>query len=322
MSNQLRIIFYGTPAFATGVLKTLHQSEHQVVAVVTAADKPAGRGMQLQQSDVKNYAVAAGIPVLQPTNLKNDDFTEKLKSFNADLQVIVAFRMLPKNVWSMPPLGTFNLHASLLPKYRGAAPINWAIINGDTETGVTTFFIDDKIDTGAIIDQSRCPIHKNETVGSLYTKLMELGSELTLKTVRTIATGQVITTIQDSGSQVTHAPKLNNENTAINWDMPAHKVDAFVRGLYPYPVAKAMLVQKETATVKVFETEVVAKDHTMVPGSIVIDDGVILVACATGFINVVELQLPNKKRMEAKNLLNGFSFDPDARFDVASRKTV
>jgi methionyl-tRNA formyltransferase len=322
MSKELRIIFYGTPEFATSVLKTLHESQHHVVAVVTAADKPAGRGMHLQQSDVKRYAVVQGIPVLQPTNLKDDGFLEILKSYGADLQVIVAFRMLPKSVWSMPPLGTFNLHASLLPRYRGAAPINWAIINGDTETGVTTFFIDDKIDTGAIIDQSRCSIRKDEDVGTLYTALMALGSALTLRTVQTIATGRITTIAQSSGSDVTQAPKLTNENTTINWNTPARRVDAFVRGLYPFPIAKATLIQKQTATIKIFKTVVVTKNHKMEPGSIVIDGGNILIACAVDFINILELQLPSKKRMKAKDLLNGFSFDPDARFDVASLKTV
>jgi methionyl-tRNA formyltransferase len=322
MSKELRIIFYGTPEFATSVLKTLHESQHHVVAVVTAADKPAGRGMHLQQSDVKRYAVVQGIPVLQPTNLKDDGFLEILKSYGADLQVIVAFRMLPKSVWSMPPLGTFNLHASLLPRYRGAAPINWAIINGDTETGVTTFFIDDKIDTGAIIDQSRCAIRKDEDVGTLYTALMALGSALTLRTVQTIATGRITIIAQSSGSDVTQAPKLTNENTTINWNTPARRVDAFVRGLYPFPIAKATLIQKQTATIKIFKTVVVTKNHKMEPGSIVIDGGNILIACAVDFINILELQLPSKKRMKAKDLLNGFSFDPDARFDVASLKTV
>jgi methionyl-tRNA formyltransferase len=322
MSKELRIIFYGTPEFATGVLKTLHESQHHIVAVVTAADKPAGRGMHLQQSDVKRYADVQGIPVLQPANLKDDGFIEILKSYRADLQVIVAFRMLPKSVWSMPSLGTFNLHASLLPRYRGAAPINWAIINGDTETGVTTFFIDDKIDTGAIIDQSRCAIRKDEDVGTLYTALMALGSALTLRTVQTIATGRITTIAQSSGSDVTQAPKLTNENTTINWNTPARRVDAFVRGLYPFPIAKATLIQKQTATIKIFKTVVVTKNHKMEPGSIVIDGGNILIACAVDFINILELQLPSKKRMKAKDLLNGFSFDPDARFDVASLKTV
>lgn len=320
--KSLNIIFYGTPEFATGVLRTLHNSHHNIVAIVTAPDKHAGRGMQLNQSDVKKYAIENNIPVLQPSNLKDAAFIDTLKSLQADLQVIVAFRMLPESVWNMPPLGTFNLHASLLPKYRGAAPINWAIINGDTETGVTTFFIDDKIDTGAIIDQARCSIETHENVGSLYVKLMELGGALTLKTVNDIASGEATTTPQAEGATATQAPKLNNKNTTIDWNQTAIQVDALVRGLFPYPVAKATLLQEKEATVKIFKTAIVEKKHKMVPGSIVIDDGTILVACKTDFVNVLELQLPNKRRMKAKDLLNGFSFEADARFGVASRKMM
>lgn len=314
MNKKLRIIFYGTPAFATGVLKSLHKSDHKVVAVVTAPDKPAGRGRNLQQSDVKQYALQAGLTLLQPTNLKDEVFIKELSALNANLQVIVAFRMLPKVVWSMPEYGTFNLHASILPKYRGAAPINWAIINGDLETGVTTFFIDDKIDTGAIISQMSCPIESDETAGSLHDKLLNLGCKLTLQTVAAIASNTVVTSLQPDDKLLTPAPKLNNENTTINWNTSAAQIDALVRGLYPYPVARCLLSQKETVVVKIFKTTVIDKNHEVQEGTIIIDGGKLLVACNNGFIQIMELQLPNKKRMTVKELLNGYTFDPDARF--------
>jgi len=315
MNRILKIIFFGTPEFATGVLEKLHHSQHEVVAVVTAVDKPAGRGRKINESHVKKYALAQNIPVLQPPNLKAPEFLEELKSYGADLQVIVAFRMLPKVVWNMPELGTFNLHASLLPEYRGAAPINWAIINRETQTGVTTFFIDDKIDTGAIIDQLNCPIDKDENVGSLYGKLMLLGSELSLKTVNDIAAGIISTKKQPHSSTLKEAPKLNSSNTTIKWNNKVEHIDALVRGLYPYPVAKAVLIQEQPETIKIYKTAIEIKKHTMQPGSIIIEDDTIKVAGLNGFIQIIELQLPNKKRMDAKSLLNGFKFHDNARFD-------
>ncbi|MGJ8684346.1 MAG: methionyl-tRNA formyltransferase [Nonlabens sp.] len=315
MDKSLNIIFFGTPEFATGVLETLHESHHNVVAVVTAVDKPAGRGRKLNESHVKQYAVSQGIPVLQPPNLKAPEFIEELESYRADLQVIVAFRMLPKVVWSMPALGTFNLHASLLPEYRGAAPINWAIINRDSITGVTTFFIDEKIDTGAIIDQLSCPIEADENVGSLYGKLMKLGSELSLKTVNDIAAGKITTQKQPLSGVLKEAPKLNAHNTTIDWNCNVEDVDALVRGLYPYPVAKAQLIQDKAETIKVYKTTIEVIAHKMKTGSIVIENDVIKVACKNGFLHIHELQLPNKKRMDSKSLLNGFQFLANARFD-------
>ncbi|PRP66605.1 methionyl-tRNA formyltransferase [Nonlabens agnitus] len=319
MSKKLKIIFFGTPEFATGILKTLNESEHEIVGVVTAPDKPAGRGRQLHQSDVKKYALENQLHLLQPTNLKSTEFTEQLKELKADLQVVVAFRMLPEVVWAMPPLGTFNLHASLLPQYRGAAPINWAIINNEKETGVTTFFIDEKIDTGAIIDQLKCPIEQRETVGTLYMKLMELGAALSLKTVNDIATGNVTTTIQKDAEELKEAPKLDAANTTIAFNITATAVDAMVRGLNPFPVAKAVLKDDTTQTVKIFKTEVVDKIHEMIPGSIVIEDGKLLVACVENMVELKELQFPNKKRMKTADLLNGYQFTANARFDKASR---
>lgn len=317
MNKSLKIVFFGTPEFATGVLETLHQSHHEVVAVVTAPDKPAGRGRKINESDVKKYAVDNEIPVLQPTNLKSEEFLRELSSFNAELQVIVAFRMLPRSVWNMPPLGTFNLHASLLPQYRGAAPINWAIINQEKSTGVTTFFIDEKIDTGAIISNRETLIEPQETVGSLYTRLMSMGATLSLETVNNIADGSISTTIQKDSADLMEAPKLTNENTRIDFTKDAEAVDALVRGLYPYPVAKASLINNEQMIVKVHKTNVVEKKHKMKSGSIVIEDKKMLVACRNNMVEIIELQLPNKKRMKIKDLLNGYSFDADARFDVA-----
>jgi methionyl-tRNA formyltransferase len=317
MNKSIKIVFFGTPEFATGVLDTLHKSQHEIVAVVTAPDKPAGRGRKINESDVKKYAVAHGLPVLQPKNLKADDFLKELASFKADVQVIVAFRMLPEAVWKMPSLGTFNLHASLLPQYRGAAPINWAIINQEKVTGVTTFFIDDKIDTGAIISNQETPISTLETVETLYDRLMKMGAELSLGTVNSIATGTVSTTVQKDHTDLKEAPKLDSKNTLIDFTKSAVAVDALIRGLYPYPVAKASLYNKEHMPVKIYKSKVVVKDHKMVPGSFVIENGKMFVACGTNMIEIEELQLPNKKRMKIKDLLNGYTFVPDARFDVA-----
>ncbi|BAO56468.1 methionyl-tRNA formyltransferase [Nonlabens marinus] len=317
MNRSLKIVFYGTPEFATGVLKKLAESDHQVVGVVTAPDKPAGRGRQLQQSHVKTFAEKKGLNILQPTNLKSEEFIEQLKTLGADLQVVVAFRMLPERVWSMPPLGTFNLHASLLPQYRGAAPINWAIINREEKTGVTTFFIDEQIDTGAIIDQVSCNIEEEETVGTLYGKLMELGANLSLKTVNDIANGPIQTKIQKEAQDLKEAPKLNALNTTLDFNQTAGEVDAMVRGLNPFPIAKAVLIDEEHQNIKIYQTQIIRRPHKMSPGSIVVENGKIKVACATDFIDIFELQLPNKKRMKASDLLNGFQFSPNARFDKA-----
>lgn len=317
MDKVLKIVFYGTPEFATGVLKTLHESKHEVVAVVTAVDKPAGRGRKLNESHVKQFAQENNIPVLQPPNLKGEEFIKLLKSYQADLQVIVAFRMLPKVVWSMPSMGTFNLHASLLPEYRGAAPINWAIINQEKQTGVTTFFIDEKIDTGAIIDQKSCKIESNEDVGTLYLKLMEIGSQLSLETVNKIAEGNITTQIQPMSSDLKEAPKLDNKNTTINWNNHVSAIDAMVRGLYPFPVAKAVLHQYEDEIIKIYKTEVIIMEHKMTPGSLIVKGNEIKVACIDGFLKIIEMQLPNKKRMDTKSLLNGYQFAANARFHNA-----
>jgi methionyl-tRNA formyltransferase len=317
MNNSLKIVFFGTPEFATGVLDTLHKSHHEIVAVVTAPDKPAGRGRKINESDVKKYAIAHSLTVLQPNNLKSEDFLKELASFQADLQVIVAFRMLPKAVWNMPKLGTFNLHASLLPQYRGAAPINWAIINQEKTTGVTTFFIDDKIDTGAIISNRETIIEAVDTVGTLYSKLMTLGALLSLETVNRIAAGPVETSLQNNSFELKEAPKLNNENTLIDFTKSAAAIDALIRGLSPYPVAKSLLYDKEELIVKIHKSRVIEKDHKMKPGSFVIENNKMIVACGKNMLEIEEIQLPNKKRMKVKDLLNGYSFAENAIFDVA-----
>jgi methionyl-tRNA formyltransferase len=317
MNNSLKIVFFGTPEFATGVLDTLHKSHHEIVAVVTAPDKPAGRGRKINESDVKKYAIAHSLTVLQPNNLKSEDFLKELASFQADLQVIVAFRMLPKAVWNMPKLGTFNLHASLLPQYRGAAPINWAIINQEKTTGVTTFFIDDKIDTGAIISNRETIIEAVDTVGTLYSKLMTLGALLSLETVNKIAAGPVATSLQNNSFELKEAPKLNNENTLIDFTKSAAAIDALIRGLSPYPVAKSLLYDKEELIVKIHKSRVIEKDHKMKPGSFVIENNKMIVACGKNMLEIEEIQLPNKKRMKVKDLLNGYSFAENAIFGVA-----
>jgi methionyl-tRNA formyltransferase len=314
--DKLKLVFFGTPEFATYILSGLVGSDHEVVAVVTVADKPAGRGQKVTMSHVKKYALEQNIPVLQPTNLKSESFTQELTSLNADLFIVVAFRMLPKSVWSMPTKGTFNLHASLLPQYRGAAPINWAVINQEKESGATTFFIDDKIDTGAIIKQASCKLENNETAGSLYEKLMQLGKDLTVDTVNDVAGDQVSTLSQKNNKELREAPKLNLENTTIDFNKSCQEVDALVRGLYPFPIAKAILVDKERTQLKIFETSIVNKVHNMTPGSIIISDKNIMVACAEGFVILKKLQFPGKKPMLSKDLLNGYQFDAEARFDT------
>ncbi len=315
--DKLRIVFFGTPGFATHILDGLVQSRHEVVGVVTVADKPSGRGQKVSMSDVKKYAVENGLNTLQPTNLKSPAFIDSLKALKADLFIVVAFRMLPRNVWNMPHLGTFNLHASLLPQYRGAAPINWAVIHGEQSSGVTTFFIDDKIDTGEIIAQSKCHITPRETAGSLYLKLMELGRKLTIETADAIADGRVTTVSQKEHQDLMEAPKLDAVNTVIDFNNTAANVDALVRGLNPFPIAKAILINSEKIQIKIFETEVVDKMHSMTPGDIVIENRQILVACSLGFVILKKLQLPGKKPMSGKDLLNGYKFENDARFDKA-----
>lgn len=304
----------GTPGFAVGVLQHLVENDKNVVAVITAPDRPAGRGRKLQASAVKEYALLKQIPVLQPTNLKNEDFISTLKSYNANLQIVVAFRMLPKVVWQLPEHGTFNLHASLLPQYRGAAPINWAIINQEKKTGVTTFFIDEKIDTGEIIFKEEVPIASRETVGSLHDTLMTTGSQLVVKTVTAIAEGTISTKAQPKTELFKEAPKLTPENTKIDWSQSVEKIDALVRGLSPYPVAWCYLEQEEAQLkMKLYKTEIELTETIENTGTIVTTKKTIKVACKNGYLYIKELQLPGKRKMDSASLLNGFSFQKDAK---------
>jgi len=312
--KALRIIFMGTPDFATGVLKKMVENGLQVVAVVTVADKPSGRGQKLQESSVKKYAVSQNIPLLQPISLRDEGFLEELRQFQADIQVVVAFRMLPKVVWQMPKKGTFNLHASLLPDYRGAAPINWAIINGENRTGVTTFLIDEKIDTGSILLQKEIAIEARETAGSLHDKLMEIGSDLVLTTIEKIATDKISPLAQPL--KVTkEAPKIHKETARINWRASLYSIDCFIRGMAPYPTAWTILHhQGEQIPVKIYVASPIEVAHELSIGSIQADNKSIKVAVQGGFLQIEELQLPSKKRMTAKELLNGFHFGDEDIF--------
>jgi methionyl-tRNA formyltransferase len=296
----------GTPDFAVPTLQTLVENNYPVVAVITAPDKPAGRGLKLVQSPVKEYAVAQGIPVLQPINLKAETFLAELRRYEANLQIIVAFRMLPEVVWQMPALGTFNIHASLLPQYRGAAPINWALINGETETGVTSFFLRHQIDTGDMLLQDKIAITPNDDFGSLYEKLKHAGAALGLKTVKAIAAGQVAPQPQPNSHDLKEAPKIFKENCEINWDQPAIQIRNFIRGLSPYPTARTIL---EGKTLKIFRAEVVPEtpEAPATPGTFSSDNKTFLhVATADGQLSLTDLQLEGKKRMRVQEFLRGY----------------
>lgn len=298
----------GTPDFAVPTLQTLVEHGYNVVAVITAPDKPAGRGQKLHQSPVKEYAVAQNIPVLQPTNLKSEAFLEELRSYRANLQIIVAFRMLPEVVWDMPELGSFNIHGSLLPQYRGAAPINWAIINGEKETGVTSFFLKHAIDTGDLIFQERVPILEEDDFGSVYEKLKYEGAKLALRTVQAIEHDAVQPQPQETSAETKHAPKLYKETCEINWNQPALQVRNFIRGLSPYPAAWTRLNGK---TFKIFKTEVPENiTYSSAPGQIHTDNKTYLhVQTAAGAVSVLDLQMEGKKRMPVQDLLRGYSFN-------------
>ena len=311
--KQLRIVFMGTPEFAVGILDTIIKNNYNVVGVITAADKPAGRGQKIKYSAVKEYALANNLALLQPTNLKDEGFLKELKALNANLQIVVAFRMLPEVVWKMPELGTFNLHASLLPNYRGAAPINWAIINGDTKTGVTTFFIDDKIDTGAMILSSETAIEPNENAGHLHDRLMQLGSETVLETLALIEKGNVTTTIQKENSEIKTAYKLNKENCKIDWTKSAKEIYNLIRGLSPYPSAWCSFRDKnEEWNVKIHEAKMTLENHSLEVGSLVCSKKEMKIAVKDGYIQVISLQFPGKKKMNVGELLNGITFSDAA----------
>ena len=307
----------GTPHFAVGVLEQLLESKINVVGVVTAPDKPAGRGKRLQSSAVKQFAQQHGLEILQPTYLKSDDFQEELKRLNPNLIIVVAFRMLPKQVWNYPVHGTFNLHASLLPQYRGAAPINWAIINGEKETGVTTFFIDDKIDTGNIIDSKSIKIEDDDDVESLHDKLMVLGAKLVIDTVRRIEHAEVTTQPQFENDLLKPAPKLTKDNTKINWNQPKMAIVNFVRGLTPFPTAWAeLVVNQQSLKVKIYKVEANEEQHTQTQGASFYNKELkcICVAVTDGYVLIKELKMPGKKRMTAQALVNGFEWKDDFYF--------
>lgn len=312
--EKLRIIFMGTPEFAVGILDTIIKNNYEVVGVITAADKPAGRGQKLKYSAVKEYALENNLNLLQPTNLKDESFLEELKSLNANLQIVVAFRMLPKVVWEMPSLGTFNLHASLLPNYRGAAPINWAIINGETKTGVTTFFIDDKIDTGAMILSSETAIDDTQNAGQLHDRLMHLGCDTVIVTLKAIESGNATTTIQSDPSDIKTAYKLNKENCKIDWSKSITEIYNLIRGLSPYPAAWCFFGDKnEEWNVKIYEAKAILEEHTHSIGSLICTKKEMKIAVDKGYIQIVSLQFPGKKKMTTPELLNGITFSEEAK---------
>ena len=311
--EKLRIVFMGTPDFAVGILDTIYQNNYEIVGVITAPDKPAGRGQKVSMSAVKEYAVSKNLRLLQPTNLKSEDFLAELKSLNANLHVVVAFRMLPEVVWKMPKLGTFNLHASLLPEYRGAAPINWAIINGETKTGVTTFFIDDKIDTGAMILSKETTIGTNESAGELHDRLMQLGSEAVIETLHLIEEGKATTTVQTENPNVKTAYKLNKDNCKIDWTQSGITIFNLIRGLSPYPAAWTYIKDGENEwNVKIYAASFQEKEQTDAIGKISTTKKEIFITTKDGVLKIISLQFPGKKRMQAHELLNGISFSENA----------
>ena len=304
MNKDLRIIFLGTPDFAVPSLAKLVENGYNIVAVITAPDKPAGRGLQLQQSPVKKYALEKNIPVLQPEKLKNPPFLEELKSYKADLQIVIAFRMLPELVWDMPRLGTFNLHASLLPQYRGAAPINRAIMNGEKETGLTTFFLQQEIDTGHILLQEKILIGEDETAGGLHDKMMLAGADLVLKTVQAIETDALTPIPQTESEEIKHAPKIFKEDCRIDWTQHINSIHNHIRGLSPYPAAWTTLQGKNF---KIYKAKKEETRHIYPAGKIFTDGKTYMkVAAQNGFIQLLEIQLEGKKRMPVSEFLKGF----------------
>ncbi len=312
--EKLRIVFMGTPDFAVGILDSILKNNYEIAAVITAADKPAGRGQKIKYSAVKEYALANNLNLLQPTNLKDESFLAELKTLNANLQVVVAFRMLPKQVWEMPKLGTFNLHASLLPNYRGAAPINWAIINGESKTGVTTFFIDDKIDTGAMIMSKETEIDPNENAGQLHDRLMNIGSSTVIDTLALIEKGEVKTTIQTDDIDIKTAYKLNKENCKIDWNKSATEINNLIRGLSPYPASWCFFTDKNQEwNVKIYDSKIIKDSHNYTTGTIISSKKELKIAVKEGFIQILSLQFPGKKKMTTAELLNGISFTEEAK---------
>lgn len=318
--KDLRIVYMGTPEFAVESLRRLVEGGYNVVGVITMPDKPVGRhGSVLQPSPVKQYAMEKGLTVLQPERLKDESFLESLRSLKADLQIVVAFRMLPEVVWNMPPYGTFNLHSSLLPQYRGAAPINWAVINGETETGITTFFLNHEIDMGEVIQQVKVPISDTDNVGIVHDKLMKLGGDLVLETVDKIIEGTITAIPQDQLATVGElkpAPKIFKETCRINWEQPVKKIYDFIRGLSPYPAAWAelMLSDTQTSVIKIFDSSKIVQKHDLLTGTLVSDGKTYLnVAVPDGFLSLKTLQLAGKKRLDINEFLRGFKLSETMR---------
>ncbi|NDV81709.1 methionyl-tRNA formyltransferase [Bacteroides sp. 51] len=319
--EELRIVYMGTPEFAVEPLRRLVEDGYNVVGVITMPDKPVGRHHnELQASPVKQYAVSHNLPILQPEKLKNEEFLDALRAWKADLQIVVAFRMLPEVVWDMPRLGTFNLHASLLPQYRGAAPINWAVINGDTETGITTFFLTHEIDTGEVIQQVRVPIADTDDVGTVHDKLMMLGGELVVETVDAIIDGTVESIPQEKMvvvDELRPAPKIFKDTCRIDWTQLTKRIYDFIRGLSPYPAAWTELETPDSkrVAVKIYQSEKIQKEHDLAPGTLVTDGKTYLnVATVDGFLSVKSLQVSGKKRLSIEELLRGFKLTDGSRF--------
>jgi len=307
----MNILFLGTPDFATASLRQLVEAGENIVAVVTAPDKPAGRGQKLSSSSVKQYAESVGLKVLQPTNLKSEEFLHELNLLKADLAIVVAFRMLPKVVWNLPKYGTFNLHASLLPQYRGAAPINWAIINGEKETGVTTFFINENIDTGNILFQEKVEIRNDETAGSLHDKLMNVGAQLVLKTAKAIKEGNINPIPQNEVSELKAAPKIFKETCKVNWEKNIGEVYNLIRGMSPYPAAWSSFKNTTAGSSLSFKLyEVTKEEGNSIPLEIKTDEKTFLkIGCTNGWIDVKEIQLEGKRRMPIDDFLRGFKIE-------------
>ncbi len=309
-----RIIFLGTPVFAVASLHALVEAGYHVAAVITAPDKPSGRGLEVHQSEVKKYAIQRGIRVLQPEKLSDPDFLAEVKNLKADLQVVVAFRMMPEKLWSMPPLGTFNLHASLLPQYRGAAPINHAIINGESETGVTTFFLRHEIDTGDILMNEKLPIGENETAGELHDRLMMAGARLVVATTARILDGSIAPQPQPAPAGLKAAPKIFREQCRIRWEETGAAIHNLVRGLSPYPVAWTEFISHDgrKTTVRIYACEPVKTGNPLPPGLIDTDrKSYIHISCADGYVNILSIQLPGRKRMDVPGLLRGFRINEE-----------
>lgn len=312
--EKLRIVFMGTPEFAVGILDSILKNNYEVVGVVTAADKPSGRGQKLKYSAVKEFALKHQLKLLQPTNLKDENFLNELKGLKANLQVVVAFRMLPEIVWKMPKFGTFNLHASLLPNYRGAAPINWAIINGETKTGVTTFFIDDKIDTGAIILSKSIPISATENAGELHDRLLSLGKEAVVETLTLIEKGTISTTLQADSSNLKTAYKLNKVNCKIDFSKSGKEIYNLIRGLSPYPSSWCFIkTDKEEWNVKIYDATFLEETHNYPTGNIITTKKELKIAVQDGFLEIKSLQFPGKKRMTPSEFLNGMVFPTNTK---------